>query len=217
MNLAKENGETQKKYINDENMQDLDDQQPSEKRYCSARDISNALTEKCLENVELKKYVDVGKQLQEQLRKDTKYYHNVLKRVITVVKYLAIIGLALRGTEEVFGSPLNGNFMVALGLLEEFDPFICELIEQRELRPKSLIPYLSKTIYEQIIEIMGKKIIKTITTQLNNDDTKYYSIVMDSAQDLSHTYQLAIVLQYCFRGKVYEKCAPLIKISSHTG
>ncbi|GFS70787.1 zinc finger MYM-type protein 1 [Trichonephila clavipes] len=64
---------------------------------------------------------------------------------------------------------------------------------------------------------MGKKIIETITTQINNDGTKYYSIVMVSAPDLSHTAQLAIVLQYCFRGKMFERCAPLIKISSHTG
>ncbi|GFV94101.1 zinc finger MYM-type protein 1 [Trichonephila clavipes] len=72
----------------------------------------------------------LDKQLQEQLRKDTKYYQNVLKRVIAVVKYLAIISLAFRGTEEVFGSPHNGNFMDVLELLDEFDPFICELIEQ---------------------------------------------------------------------------------------
>ncbi|GFV12229.1 zinc finger MYM-type protein 1 [Trichonephila clavipes] len=72
----------------------------------------------------------LDKQLQEQLRKDTEYYHNVLKRVIGVVKYLAIIGLAFRGTEEVFGSPHNGNFMDVRELLDEFDPFICELIEQ---------------------------------------------------------------------------------------
>ncbi|GFT63875.1 zinc finger MYM-type protein 1 [Trichonephila clavipes] len=130
-------------------MQDLDDQQPSEKNIVQPEGIPNALTEKCLENVEFKKYVDVehknsmlvwltqkenksvsDKQLQEQLRKDTEYYHNVLKCVIVAVKYLAIIGLALRGTEEVFGSPHNGNFMGALELLDEFDPFICELIEQ---------------------------------------------------------------------------------------
>ncbi|GFW80726.1 hypothetical protein TNCV_1552421 [Trichonephila clavipes] len=29
---------------------------------------------------------------------DTEYYHNVLKRVIAVIKYLAIRGLASRGT-----------------------------------------------------------------------------------------------------------------------
>ncbi|GFW98877.1 zinc finger MYM-type protein 1 [Trichonephila clavipes] len=56
------------------------------------------------------------KQLQKQLRKDTEHYHNVLKRVIAVVKYLAIRGLAFRGTEEVFGSPHNGNSMGALEL-----------------------------------------------------------------------------------------------------
>ncbi|GFX06128.1 zinc finger MYM-type protein 1, partial [Trichonephila clavipes] len=66
----------------------------------------------------------------EQLRKDAEYYHNVLKRVIAVVKYLAIIGLAFRGTEEAFGSPHNSNFMDVLELLDEFDPFICELNEQ---------------------------------------------------------------------------------------
>ncbi|GFX76225.1 hypothetical protein TNCV_1233631 [Trichonephila clavipes] len=91
-------------------MQDLDDQQPSEKDIVQPEDISNVLTEKCLENVEFKKYVEEG--------------------------------LVLRGTEEVFGSPNNDTFMGALGLLDEFDPFICELIEQRELRPKSLIPIL---------------------------------------------------------------------------
>ncbi|GFW23267.1 zinc finger MYM-type protein 1 [Trichonephila clavipes] len=98
----------------------------------------------------------LDKQLREQLRKYTEYYHNVLKRVVTVVKYLAIRGLAFRCTEEVFGSPHNGSFICALELLVEFDPFIREHIEQRELRPKSLISYLSKAIYEQIIEIMDK-------------------------------------------------------------
>ncbi|GFX01226.1 zinc finger MYM-type protein 1 [Trichonephila clavipes] len=159
----------------------------------------------------------LDKQLQEQIKKDIEYYHNVLKRVIAVVKYLAVRGLAFSGTEEVFGSPHNGNFMGALELLAEIDPFIRKHIEQRELRPKSSIAYLSKTIYEQIIEIMGKQIIKTITTQISDNDTKYYSIVMDSAPDLDHNDQLAIVLRYCFRGKVYERFASLIKISSHTG
>ncbi|CAH0749949.1 unnamed protein product [Diatraea saccharalis] len=46
---------------------------------------------------------------------------------------------------------------------------------------------------------MGRHIIKQIITQINNDDTKYYSIVMDSTPDLSHNDQLAIVLRYCFR------------------
>ncbi|GFX26009.1 uncharacterized protein TNCV_2303891 [Trichonephila clavipes] len=59
-NLAKENGETQQANINDENMQDYDDQQPSEKDIVQPENISNASTEKCLENIgfEFEKYVD---------------------------------------------------------------------------------------------------------------------------------------------------------------
>ncbi|GFX73272.1 uncharacterized protein TNCV_3537951 [Trichonephila clavipes] len=49
-NLAKENGETQQTNINDENSQDYDDRQPSEKDV-QPEDISNAPTEKYLENV----------------------------------------------------------------------------------------------------------------------------------------------------------------------
>ncbi|GFT16567.1 zinc finger MYM-type protein 1 [Trichonephila clavipes] len=133
-NLAKEIGETHQANINDENMEDLDHKQLSEKDIVHPEDISNAPTEKCLENVEFEfeKYVDVvwltrkenksvlNKQLQEQLRKDTGHYPNVLKRVIAVVKYLAIRGLAFRSNEEVFGSPHNGNFIGALELLAEF-------------------------------------------------------------------------------------------------
>ncbi|GFW67780.1 hypothetical protein TNCV_3871111 [Trichonephila clavipes] len=37
--------------VNDENMQDYDDQQPSEKDIVQPEYISNAPTEKCLENV----------------------------------------------------------------------------------------------------------------------------------------------------------------------
>ncbi|GFV06865.1 hypothetical protein TNCV_2282631 [Trichonephila clavipes] len=50
MSVAKENGETQQANINDENMQDYDHKQPSEKDIVQPEDISNAPTEKCLEN-----------------------------------------------------------------------------------------------------------------------------------------------------------------------
>ncbi|GFX01216.1 zinc finger MYM-type protein 1 [Trichonephila clavipes] len=189
-NLSKENGETQQANINDENMQDLDNQQPSEKGTVQPEDVSNAPTEKCEGRKIRSGYLPFRAQVLYRPRRNYR---------------LCGIGVAIRGTEKDFGSPHMGNFMGTLELLAEFDPFICEHVEQRELRPNSLISYLSKTIYEQIIEIMGKQIIETITTHINNNDSKYYSIVMDSTPDLSHNDQLAIVLRYCFRGKVYER------------
>ncbi|GFW68993.1 uncharacterized protein TNCV_2918911 [Trichonephila clavipes] len=50
-NFTKESGETQQANINDGNMQDFNDQQPFEKDIVQPEDISNAPTEKCLENV----------------------------------------------------------------------------------------------------------------------------------------------------------------------
>ncbi|GFV46235.1 zinc finger MYM-type protein 1 [Trichonephila clavipes] len=90
-------------------MQNLDYQQPSEKDIVQPEDIKNVPAEKCLENVrfEFEKYVDLGSWSKS---------------------------VAFRGTEEVFDSPHNGNFMGALQLLVEFDPFIREHIEQRALR-----------------------------------------------------------------------------------
>ncbi|GFU79735.1 zinc finger MYM-type protein 1 [Trichonephila clavipes] len=68
----------------------------------------------------------LDRQLQEQLRKDTEYYHNVLKWFISVVKYFTIKEVyQLEGYRgRVFGSPHSGNVMGALELLAEFDPFI---------------------------------------------------------------------------------------------
>lgn len=79
--------------------------------------------------------VDSNKELQLDCRTCFSYYHYVLKRVKIVV----------RVSEKVFGSLHKGNFMGALELLAELDPFIREHIEQRELRPKP-ISYLSKTV-----------------------------------------------------------------------
>lgn len=107
--------------------------------------------------------------------------------------------------------------MGTLELLAEFDLFMREHIQRRELQPKLFTSYLSKTIYEQIIEIMGKQVIKKIITEINSDDAKYYSIMIDSTPDLSHNDQLAIIVRYCFEGKVYERCISFIKISSHSG
>ncbi|GFY02019.1 zinc finger MYM-type protein 1 [Trichonephila clavipes] len=139
-------------------MQNLDYQQPSEKDIVQPEDISNVPAEKYLENVgfEFEKYIDMDKQLKEQLRKDTEYYQNVLKHVVAIVKYLAIRGLAFRGTEEVLGSPHNGNFMGALELLAEFDPFIRERIEQRALRPNSLISMVLGPTELKKLELLAK-------------------------------------------------------------
>lgn len=45
-----------------------------------------------------------------QLEQETKYWKNVLKRVVAVIISLASRGLAFRGHNEIFGSQHNGNY-----------------------------------------------------------------------------------------------------------
>ncbi|CAG9772267.1 unnamed protein product [Ceutorhynchus assimilis] len=60
----------------------------------------------------------------QQIRREEDYWRNVLKRVAAVTKKLACRGLPFRGTVEKFGNPNNGNFMMCLELLSEFNPFL---------------------------------------------------------------------------------------------
>ncbi|GCB85604.1 hypothetical protein scyTo_0026202, partial [Scyliorhinus torazame] len=140
----------------------------------------------------------VDQQLEEQMRKTIQYYFEVLKRVVAVIKFLSESGLAFRGHEK-WGSPNNGIFMGAIELIAEFDPFLHEHLEKCK-NEKVNAAYLSKPVYEELIEIMGKHVQDEIVNQINNLDTKYYSIIVDSTPDLTHVDQLVIVVQYCYNG-----------------
>lgn len=155
----------------------------------------------------------IDKNIEEQLRKSTEYYYDVLKRVVAVIKFLCERGMPSRGHEEKWGSPHNGNFMGLIELISEFDPFLKQHLLSCQNRNSI---YLSKTIYEEIVEIMGKQVQKTIIDQINSNDTKYYAIIVDSTPDLAHTDQMAIIIRYCFEGQVFERFVTFIKIENHT-
>ena len=66
-----------------------------------------------------------------QIEAEFTYWQNILRRVIAVVKKLSSRGLAFWGKDEQFGSNRNGNYMMALELLAEFDPFLATHIAER--------------------------------------------------------------------------------------
>ena len=135
----------------------------------------------------------VDQQLEEQMRKHIQYNFEVLKRVVAVIKCLSESGLEFRGHEEKWDSPNNGNFMEAIELIAEFDPFLHEHLDKCK-NEKVNDTYLSKTVHEEWIEIMGKHVQDEIVNQINNLDTKYYSIIVDSTPDLTYVGQLVIVV-----------------------
>ncbi|XP_074039832.1 uncharacterized protein [Leptinotarsa decemlineata] len=82
----------------------------------------------------------------------------LLQRVVVVIKALASRGLPFRGSTELFGSNSNGNYMMLLEVLAEFDPFLREHIRKYGNPGIGHISYLSSTICDEYIELLGKKV-----------------------------------------------------------
>ncbi|XP_074027837.1 uncharacterized protein [Leptinotarsa decemlineata] len=72
----------------------------------------------------------VNSQLTEMIDQEINYWQMLLQRVVVVIKALASRGLPFRGSTELFGSNSNGNYMMLLEVLAEFDPFLREYIRK---------------------------------------------------------------------------------------
>lgn len=72
----------------------------------------------------------VNSQLTEMIDREISYWQMLLQRVVVVIKVLASRELPLRGSTEVFGSNSNGNYMMLLEVLAEFNPFLAEHIRK---------------------------------------------------------------------------------------
>ena len=62
---------------------------------------------------------------------ESKYWREVLRRMIDVIVLLSARGLTLRGHSEIIGSFHNGNFLGIIELLGKCDAFLGTHIEQR--------------------------------------------------------------------------------------
>ena len=64
--------------------------------------------------------------------------------------------------DERFGSDKNGNYLGILELLAKFDPFLAQHIQKYAGGGKGSTSYLSKTICEELIEMMAQKVLREI-------------------------------------------------------
>uniref|UniRef100_A0A0L8GEP3 Uncharacterized protein n=1 Tax=Octopus bimaculoides TaxID=37653 RepID=A0A0L8GEP3_OCTBM len=143
----------------------------------------------------------MDQQLKEQLRKNMQHYFEVLKIVVAVIKFLNEMGLAFRGHEKKWGSTTkNGNVLGVIEFIPEFDLFLHEHLEKCK-NEKVNITYLSKSVYEELIEIMGK--------------CETGSVIVDSTLNTTHVDQLVIVVRYCYNGKPCERFLAFLPIEKH--
>lgn len=154
--------------------------------------------------------------LLQQCKEEESYWREVLKRVVEVIKFLSERGLSFRGSDETFGSPHNGNYLGLLELLSQFDPFLAEHMKKYANRGRGSTSYLSNTICEEFIALMGQRIQAEIINQVQR--SKYFAMIVDSTPDLAHIDQLTFVVRYVSeQGQVFERFLKFLPIYSHTG
>lgn len=132
--------------------------------------------------------------LAEQMKHEQLYWTDVLRRVVAVILFLGKNGLAFRGDNEIIGEKNNGNYLGSLELIAQFDPFLQEHLRRYGNKGKGSVSYLSATICDQFIQLLGEKVRLAIVEELKV--AKYYSISVDSTPDVSHTDQLTVILRY---------------------
>ncbi|XP_065654530.1 uncharacterized protein LOC136081161 [Hydra vulgaris] len=144
----------------------------------------------------------VLQKLEEQINEEYSYWEHVLRRAIAIICTIAERDLAFRGTNEKFGSLQNGNYLGLLELVSQFDPFLASHIAKYGNSGKGNPSYLSKTICEELIEIMSKKVREVIVDEVKASG--YFSLSVDSIPDISHIDQLSVVLPYVADGEPIE-------------
>ncbi|KAL1251132.1 hypothetical protein QQF64_018928 [Cirrhinus molitorella] len=120
------------------------------------------------------------------------------------------------GDTETFSSPNNGNYMGILELIAQFDPFLREHIARFGNAGRGNPSYLSSTICEEIVKLMGEKVLSDIVNKIKL--AKYFSISVDSTPDISHIDQLTFIVRYLSpEGNIEERFLEFLPITSHTG
>ena len=136
----------------------------------------------------------VDADLVRQVNVGRDYWRALLERVVETIRFLSERGFAFRSSDELVGSPRNGNYLGILELLAKFGPFLAQHISRNANKGRGHTSYLSDTICEEFIELMGNRVFDHIVTELK--PTKYFSLSVDPTPDISHVDQLTCIIQY---------------------
>ena len=155
----------------------------------------------------------VDKQIESQINEEINYWRNILHRIVAIIQSLSSRGLSFRGHDQNIGSIHNGNFLMVVEVLAKFDPFMSQHIAKYGNKGSGSTSYLSSTIYEELIQLMANKVTSKIIDEIKKN--KYFSIVLDSTPDFSHSDQLSIILRYVHQGIPVEHFLTFISGCSH--
>ncbi|KZS02610.1 Uncharacterized protein APZ42_000278, partial [Daphnia magna] len=102
------------------------------------------------------------------------------------------------------------NYLGILELVGLFDAFLSEHLKRYGNCGRGNTSYLSSTNCEEIIDMMGEKLINTILEEIKL--AKYYTISVYSTPDLCHIDQLSFTVRYVFSDEPAERFLKFVPI-----
>lgn len=109
----------------------------------------------------------IDKHMEEQLLKETKFWRNVLSRIIKIVLFLTAGNTGLRGNEgckKKSRQITEGNFRRTVKLMTDFDPVLSRLLNYEKLKTK----YLSWKILNKIIDLLASELRSILSTEVRS-------------------------------------------------
>ena len=94
----------------------------------------------------LKSSCQIDSGLVKLYKSEVQYWQQVIRRMVSVVKFICVRGLAFRGKNEQIGSSNNGNYLGILELLSGYDTFLAEHISKHANKGRGHASSLSSTI-----------------------------------------------------------------------
>ena len=127
-----------------------------------------------------------------KIKKEANVWRKILHRLLNVTLTLATCNLPFRGHKERIyeGKAEEGNFLSIVQLLATYDPILSDLLNQ----PSGSVRYLSPTIQNELIQLVSKQVETDIFNEIRN--AHFFSIILDSTQDVTKHDQLSLVFRY---------------------
>ncbi|XP_073499099.1 zinc finger MYM-type protein 1-like [Phyllobates terribilis] len=129
--------------------------------------------------------------------------------------FLAERGLPFRGKDEIIGSSHNGNYLGFMEVMANVDEFLEEHIKQHANKGRGHTSYLSSTVCEELVQILGTNVLSLIVQELKK--AKFYSHSVDSTPDVSNCDQLTFIVRYALPTGPVERFLQFIPVIGHTG
>lgn len=139
----------------------------------------------------------INKDIERAIEIEKQKCREILHVVIDAVMYLATNCLSFRGSEEnqcaltSAGTKSRGNFLNLIALLAKHNSTLKNKLD--DLR-KGQVSYFSKTIQNEIIEVMAEKVRAEILSEIVA--ARYFTVMFDCTPDVSHREQMSQVIRY---------------------